>query len=54
MMASGPDGRAISDGRRRTNGVTALRSGSRLPATTVLGRKYLNGMDNGLPRLEEP
>ena len=49
-----PDGLVISDNRSRTTGVVLL-SGSRLPATTVHGRKCLIGKDrNGLPQLEGP
>ena len=52
VMANGPDGLVTSDSRSRTTGV-ALLSGSRLPAMTALGRKYLIGKDrNGPPQLE--
>ena len=54
VMANGPDGLVTSDSHSRTTGV-ALLSGSRLPAMTALGRKYLIGKDcNGLPQLEGP
>ena len=51
VMANGPDGLVTSDSHSRTTGV-ALLSGSRQPAMTALGRKYLTGKDrNGLPQL---
>ena len=41
VMASGPDGPVTPDSHSRTNGVIALQSGHRLPATTVHGGRHL-------------